>query len=194
MVAIAGTLLTAEGGSQERSRWCFLCTPWLSLRLWPAHSARSSLLDNRKSRSPPLSTQVSSHLERVQRGRREDVETKRRRIAAEPRFAGRRHGQGYAHVVRLVVGHPSCSAGWDSGVRNSRVVLRVSGERTLAKLNAFDFLVTVALVSTLATILLSSTVLFTEGALALAAFAGCSSWSQARRPAEGACTYGPSMN
>jgi uncharacterized membrane protein YcaP (DUF421 family) len=36
------------------------------------------------------------------------------------------------------------------------VVLRVSGKRTLAKLNAFDFVVTVALGSTLATILLKS--------------------------------------
>jgi len=36
------------------------------------------------------------------------------------------------------------------------VVLRVSGKRTLAKLNAFDFVVTVALGSTLATILLNS--------------------------------------
>lgn len=49
------------------------------------------------------------------------------------------------------------------------VVLRVSGKRTLAKLNAFDFVVTVALGSTLATILLNSTVSWTEGAVALAA-------------------------
>ncbi|WP_149359520.1 DUF421 domain-containing protein [Lolliginicoccus suaedae] len=47
------------------------------------------------------------------------------------------------------------------------VVLRVSGKRTLAKLNAFDFVVTVALGSTLATILLSSEVSFVEGAVAL---------------------------
>lgn len=46
-------------------------------------------------------------------------------------------------------------------------VLRVSGKRTLAKLNAFDFVVTVALGSTLATILLSSTVSVAEGAAAL---------------------------
>ena len=33
-------------------------------------------------------------------------------------------------------------------------ILRVSGKRTLAKMNAFDFVVTVALGSTLATVLL----------------------------------------
>jgi uncharacterized membrane protein YcaP (DUF421 family) len=38
------------------------------------------------------------------------------------------------------------------------VLLRISGKRTLAKLNAFDFVVTVALGSTLARVLLSSTV------------------------------------
>lgn len=51
-------------------------------------------------------------------------------------------------------------------------VLRLSGKRTLAKLNAFDFVVTVALGSTLATILLSSTVSWAEGAAALLALAG----------------------
>lgn len=47
------------------------------------------------------------------------------------------------------------------------VVLRVSGKRTLAKMNAFDLVVTVALGSTLATILLSRDVSLTEGAAAL---------------------------
>ncbi len=51
------------------------------------------------------------------------------------------------------------------------VVLRFSGKRTLAKLNAFDLVVTVAFGSTLATILLSSDVSWTEGALALALLA-----------------------
>lgn len=36
------------------------------------------------------------------------------------------------------------------------VVLRAAGKRTLAKLNAFDLIVTIALGSTLATILLSA--------------------------------------
>lgn len=51
------------------------------------------------------------------------------------------------------------------------LVLRISGKRTLAQLNAFDFIVTVALGSTLATVLLSSTVSLAEGALALALLA-----------------------
>lgn len=45
--------------------------------------------------------------------------------------------------------------------------LRVSGKRTLTKLNAFDLVVTVALGSTLATIILSKDVALAEGALAL---------------------------
>ena len=48
-----------------------------------------------------------------------------------------------------------------------RVSIRVSGKRTLAQLNAFDFIVTVALGSTLATILLTSDVAFVEGIVAL---------------------------
>lgn len=47
------------------------------------------------------------------------------------------------------------------------LILRASGKRTLAKLNAFDLVVTVALGSTLATILLSSDVAFVEGITAL---------------------------
>jgi len=52
------------------------------------------------------------------------------------------------------------------------VVLRVSGKRTLAKLSAFDLVVTVALGSTLATILMSSDVSWTEGVTALVLLAG----------------------
>ncbi|WP_394000191.1 DUF421 domain-containing protein [Luteimonas sp. WGS1318] len=46
-------------------------------------------------------------------------------------------------------------------------LLRVSGKRTLSKMNAFDFVVTVALGSTLATILLDSSVSLVEGTVAL---------------------------
>jgi len=46
--------------------------------------------------------------------------------------------------------------------------LRVSGKRTLAKLNAFDLVVTVALGSTLSAILLQESVALAEGATALA--------------------------
>ena len=47
------------------------------------------------------------------------------------------------------------------------VLLRLSGKRTLAKLNAFDWVVSVAFGSTLATVLLSSDVSWSEGAVAL---------------------------
>ncbi len=48
------------------------------------------------------------------------------------------------------------------------LLLRVSGKRTLSKMNAFDLVVTVALGSTLATILLSNSVALAEGLLAFA--------------------------
>lgn len=50
------------------------------------------------------------------------------------------------------------------------VLLRVSGKRTLAQLNAFDFIVTVALGSILASVALNESVAWSEGALALGMF------------------------
>jgi uncharacterized membrane protein YcaP (DUF421 family) len=47
-------------------------------------------------------------------------------------------------------------------------ILRISGKRTLTKLNAFDLVVTVALGSTLATVLLSKSVALAEGVMAMA--------------------------
>jgi uncharacterized membrane protein YcaP (DUF421 family) len=47
------------------------------------------------------------------------------------------------------------------------LLLRLSGKRTLAKLNAFDFVVTIALGSTLATIILDSRTSFVDGAVGL---------------------------
>lgn len=47
------------------------------------------------------------------------------------------------------------------------IFLRISGKRTLSKMNAFDLIVTVAIGSTLATILLSEDVALAEGLLAL---------------------------
>ena len=47
------------------------------------------------------------------------------------------------------------------------LMLRVSGKRTLSKMNAFDFVVTVAFGSILATVMLSKTVALAEGVLAL---------------------------
>jgi len=52
------------------------------------------------------------------------------------------------------------------------VLVRISGKRTLAKLNAFDLVVTVALGSTLSSILLSSSVALAEGLLGLALLIG----------------------
>lgn len=46
--------------------------------------------------------------------------------------------------------------------------LRISGKRTLSKMNAFDLVVTVALGSTLATVLLNRDVTLAQGALAFA--------------------------
>lgn len=52
------------------------------------------------------------------------------------------------------------------------LVLRLSGPRTLAKMNAFDFVVTVALGSTLATVLLSRDVALAEGLVAFGLLVG----------------------
>lgn len=83
--------------------------------------------------------------------------------------------------------------GWDGIVRTAIaglmayvsliVILRISGKRTLAKLNAFDLVVTVALGSTLATILLSKDTALAEGVFALAmlvAFQFVVSWLSVR--------------
>ena len=48
------------------------------------------------------------------------------------------------------------------------LILRLTGKRTLTKWNAFDFIVTIALGSTLATVILSRDVSLAQGAVALA--------------------------
>lgn len=83
--------------------------------------------------------------------------------------------------------------GWDTLLRTAVigllayvtliVFLRVSRKRTLSKMNAFDFVVTVALGSTLATVLLSKDVALAEGALAFALLVGLQfliTWSSVR--------------
>lgn len=63
------------------------------------------------------------------------------------------------------------------------LLLRVSGKRTLSKMNAFDFVVTVALGSTLATVLLSKDVALLEGITAFAVLIGLQfiiAWSSVR--------------
>lgn len=65
------------------------------------------------------------------------------------------------------------------------LMLRVSGKRTLSKMNAFDLIVTVALGSTLATVLLSGDVPLVEGVLALALLVGLQfviTWLSVRSP------------
>ena len=52
------------------------------------------------------------------------------------------------------------------------LLLRASGKRTLAKLNAFDLIVTVALGSTLASVLLSKTVPLVEGVTGMLVLVG----------------------
>jgi uncharacterized membrane protein YcaP (DUF421 family) len=52
------------------------------------------------------------------------------------------------------------------------LLLRVSGKRTLAKLNAFDLVVTVALGSTLATVLLNRSVALVDGVVAFLLLVG----------------------
>ncbi len=52
------------------------------------------------------------------------------------------------------------------------IFIRLFGKRTLSKMNAFDFVVTVALGSTLATVLLSKDVVLVEGLLALLLLCG----------------------
>lgn len=63
------------------------------------------------------------------------------------------------------------------------LVLRVSGKRTLSKMNAFDLIVTVALGSTLATIILSKDVALLEGLVAFGVLIGLQyvvTWSSVR--------------
>ena len=63
------------------------------------------------------------------------------------------------------------------------LLLRVSGKRTLSKMNAFDLIVTVALGSTLATILLNKKVALAEGVTAffiLIALQYIVAWSSVR--------------
>ena len=65
-------------------------------------------------------------------------------------------------------------------------MLRISGNRSLSKMNAFDFVVTVALGSILATIVISSDVALAEGVLAMALLLGLQflvTWSSVRSKA-----------
>lgn len=69
--------------------------------------------------------------------------------------------QGWTGIIRVLVVGTLAYAGL-------LLFLRASGKRTLAKLNAFDLVVSVAIGSTLASTLLSNTVALAEGLTALA--------------------------
>ena len=63
------------------------------------------------------------------------------------------------------------------------LMLRISGKRTLSKFNAFDFIVTIALGSMLASVIVTGTVPLAEGLLALAmliAWQYCITWLSVR--------------
>jgi uncharacterized membrane protein YcaP (DUF421 family) len=63
------------------------------------------------------------------------------------------------------------------------VILRASGKRTLAALNSFDFIVTVALGSTVSTVILPSKPALVDGLVALAMLVGLQyamAWSNVR--------------
>ncbi|MGE3507563.1 MAG: DUF421 domain-containing protein [Vicinamibacterales bacterium] len=65
------------------------------------------------------------------------------------------------------------------------VLLRITGKRTLSKMNAFDFIVTVALGSTLASVLTSRSVPIADGVAALAVLVALQfaiSWTAVRSP------------
>lgn len=65
------------------------------------------------------------------------------------------------------------------------VMLRFSGKRTLSKLNAFDLVVTVALGSTLASVIVTRTVPLVDGVAALASLVGMQflvAWASTRWP------------
>ena len=79
-------------------------------------------------------------------------------------------------IVRLLIVTPL-------GYAALIIILRISGKRMLSKMSAFDLVVTVALGSTLATILLSKQVALVEGVLAVALLIGLQyivAWSAAR--------------
>lgn len=83
---------------------------------------------------------------------------------------------GWGDLLRIVVVAPLAYVALVT-------MLRATGKRTLAKLNAFDLVITVAIGSTLATVVLSSDVSLAEGVLALFVLVALQlavSWTSAR--------------
>jgi uncharacterized membrane protein YcaP (DUF421 family) len=73
--------------------------------------------------------------------------------------------QGWDDLIRILVVGSSAYVGLI-------ILLRSTGKRTLAKMNAFDLVITVAFGSLLATVLLSSDVSLSEGLVAFALLCG----------------------
>lgn len=67
---------------------------------------------------------------------------------------------GWSGVLRVLIIAPAAYAALV-------LILRVSGKRTLSKLNAFDFVITIAIGSTLASIITSKSLALAEGLVAL---------------------------
>lgn len=67
---------------------------------------------------------------------------------------------GWSGVLRVLIIAPAAYAALV-------LILRVSGKRTLSKLNAFDFVITIAIGSTLASIITSKSLALVEGLVAL---------------------------
>lgn len=67
---------------------------------------------------------------------------------------------GWSGLVRILIIAPAAYAALV-------LILRVSGKRTLSKLNAFDFVITIAIGSTLASIITSKSLALVEGLAAL---------------------------
>lgn len=68
---------------------------------------------------------------------------------------------GWSGVLRVLIIAPAAYAALV-------VILRLSGKRTLSKLNAFDLIITIAIGSTLASIITSKSLALVEGLTALA--------------------------
>ncbi len=77
------------------------------------------------------------------------------------------------------------------------LLLRVSGKRTLSKMNAFDFIVTVALGSSLAALALNKNISLADGAAAAALFIFlqyCLTWLASRfKPVKSIITNDPAL-
>jgi uncharacterized membrane protein YcaP (DUF421 family) len=114
-------------------------------------------------------------------------------MAANVLQTGQQDTDTFSHTGEVIVDGSIFFTNWTGLVRIMVVgvlayvaligFLRISGKRTLSKMNAFDLVVTVALGSTLATIILSKDVTLAEGVMAFALLIGLQyiiTWSSVR--------------